>query len=1513
MTQATTLQGFSLSPHQKRLWQLQSLASDFSYRVEAVIEIQGSLQIDRLRTALKQVVARHEILRTTFPTLPGMTLPLQVISEHVQVDIQVRSTDDLHSCLEQSQAQESIFSVTCIQHTPDHHQLHFTLSALCADGASLHQFVRELTEYYAGSISSEDPLQYADIATWQNELLNDPDSKVVRQHWQQLNLDILTVQLPIANAISTVQSSDFQPQIHSITLNAELLTALQTKAKYYSVSLKTLLLTCWLVLLQRLTQTENLVTGVISEGRHYDELATVIGPLTKVLPVKVALDSEILFSTLVAQVQTQLQIALDWQDAFDWNLLQLPLSQAKDTAYCPFSFAFSDEETVVTAADVSFKLQRLATYCDRFSIQLSGRVTTTGLDLDFYYNEIEYSSSAIVQLAGYFQTLLQSVVEQPDTEIHSFSILNERDCQHLLTLNQTTADYPCEQLIHQLFEAQVQQTPDAIAIVSEQQCLTYAELNARANQLAHYLQQQNISSDVIVGLYLERSPEFIIGLLATLKAGGAFLPLDPSYPKARLSLMLQDAQVPILLTQSALLESLPATTAQILCLDSSLPHSPTPSPSHSSTPFHSSTPSSLAYVIYTSGSTGEPKGVAVEHRQLVNYVCGMADRLSLLPGSSFGLVSTIAADLGYTMLFPALCTGGCLHLISSERATDPVAFADHCRHNPLDVLKLTPSHLAALLSSDRAVDLLPRQRLILGGEALPWTLIQQLRQLGATCQIWNHYGPTEATIGVLTAPVPDCADTATVPLGQPLPNTQVYLLDEQQQIVPIGAVGEIYIGGAGVARGYLHQPQLTQEKFIANPFRAKISEQLYRTGDRARYRPDGSLEFLGRKDDQIKIRGFRIELGEIETVLRQQPGVAQAVVIARDDISGQLQLLGYVVIHPSTETSLNSLQEALQAQLPAHMVPALMQLPTLPLLPNGKVDRQALPTPDSVQADGPVYVAPRTSVEIALAEIWGKLLGLSRVGIHDNFFALGGDSILSIQMIARAHQVGMRLTPKQIYQHQTIAELATIADTTATIQIEQGLVTGSVPLTPIQHWFFEQAACDLHHWNQAVLLEPQEALEPQVLQQAVQHLLQHHDVLRSRFQQIEQKWQQTIHDSASEIQVELVDLTSLPASEQWQALDCQAAILQSSLDLTKGDLIRLALFTLNLDGTPVQRLLIVIHHLVVDGVSWRILLEDLQTAYHHLNQGQTVQLPEKTTSVQQWSQCLQDYARSESMQEASHWQTAVSEKAIALPVDQATESISIASLQTIEFVLSSAETHTLLHDLPQTLRVQVQEVLLTALVQTLTTWASTSTMRLDLEGHGREDLFETVDLSRTVGWFTSLFPVRLTLTPGLETVDALRSIKTQLRQVPHGGIGYGIWRYLSAHEPSFNPASQVRFNYLGQADTFLNQLSLFRWATESCSSNRSARHHTPYLLDVSGLVQGEQLNLTWSYSDQVHHKTTVQDLVHQFGQNLRSLLFCNQTQPNAYTPTDFPLANVNQTDLNKLLLKLSQADGEKLV
>ncbi|HEY9874103.1 MAG TPA: amino acid adenylation domain-containing protein, partial [Candidatus Obscuribacterales bacterium] len=621
--------------------------------------------------------------------------------------------------------------------------------------------------------------------------------------------------------------------------------------------------------------------------------------------------------------------------------------------------------------------------------------------------------------------------------------------QLLFDFNNTAADYPKDKCIHQLIEQQAALTPDSIAVVFENQHLTYRQLNERANQVAHYLQKLGVTPEVVVGICLERSLEIVIAILGILKAGGAYLPLDPGMPAERITLMLQDAQAAVLLTQAQFVEALQATslqekTRQLICLDTQWDEIAKESTESCSSIV---TTENLAYVIYTSGSTGKPKGVAVEHEQILNYLYGILPRLDLAAASSFAMVSTFAADLGNTVIFPALCTGGCLHVIPQEMASDPEALAAYFEQHSIDCLKIVPSHLAALLTSPKAASILPRKRLVLGGEATHWDLLARIQEYAPDCVIINHYGPTESTVGVLTYQVNNNNLgylSETVPIGRPIANTQIYILDSQLQPVPIGVTGELYIGGNSVARGYLNQPEITAEKFIVNPFLTSSQSRLYKTGDAARYLADGNIEFLGRIDNQVKIRGFRIELGEIEAVIRQHPDIEQVVVIAREDVSGDKRLVAYVV--PNVEEfSVTFLRQLLQQKLPDYMIPsALVQLKTLPLNFNGKVDRQALPAADIVALQGN-FVAPRNPVEETLAAIWAEVLKIEKVGIYGNFFELGGHSLLATQVISRLRQAFQVDVPlHHLFESPTVAELAVVIASKLSEQADEALMAEMV-------------------------------------------------------------------------------------------------------------------------------------------------------------------------------------------------------------------------------------------------------------------------------------------------------------------------------------------------------------------------------------------------------------------------------------------------------------------------------------
>ena len=766
-----------------------------------------------------------------------------------------------------------------------------------------------------------------------------------------------------------------------------------------------------------------------------------------------------------------------------------------------------------------------------------------------------------------------------------------------------------------------------------------------------------------------------------------------------------------------------------------------------------------------------------------------------------------------------------------------------------------------------------------------------------------------------------------MPIGRPIANTQIYILDKHLQPVPVGVPGELYIGGDGLARGYLNRPELTQEKFIPNPFlREKgiktnlspfLSEEilpypipgnrLYKTGDLARYLSDGNIEFLGRIDHQVKIRGFRIELGEIEAILNQHPAVRETVVLDREKVLGDKHLVAYIVTEQPLAPSISDLRRFLKEKLPEYMVPSVfMQLEALPLTPNGKIDRKALPAPDTARPKlEKVFVAPRTPVETKLVNIWSQVLGVEQVGIYDNFFELGGDSILTIQIIARASQAGLQLTSKQLFEHQNIAELAAIAVTKKALLAEQGLVKGAVFLTPIQKWFFEQNLPDPHHFNQAVLLEVRQPIDLALLEQALRHLLLHHDALRLRFEQIESGWQQA--QSSSEVSVPLTrwDFSALAEAEQTLAIEATATELQASLNLSTEPLMRVGFFDLGVHQP--SRLLIVIHHLVVDGVSWRILLEDLQTAYQQIGWGEQVQLPAKTTSFQQWSQKLQEYARSTALQqELDYWCRQSRKPSISLPVDIPGGENIMASVDSVSSTLSFLETQALLKEVPQIYNTQINDVLLTALVQAFAQWTGERTLLVDLEGHGREEISDEVDLSRTVGWLTTVFPILLNLGEVFNPGDALKKVKEQLRGIPNRGLGYGVLRYLSndweiTEQLRTLPQAEVIFNYLGQFDQTLSESSLFRLTQESSGLARSLRGERCHLLEINGLVSQGQLQLNWSYSQKVHCRSTIETLAQGFMEALRSLIaHCHSPEAGGFTPSDFPLAQLGQNELNEV-------------
>lgn len=1905
------------------------------------IAFKGNLNSSAFEQAWQQAAKRHSVLRTSF-FWEEVEEPMQVVHRQVALPLEqydwrgINPAEQQHKLEAFLKADRSrsyqlcnppLMRLALIQMNDDVYQFIWSNHHILFDGWSRFVLFKEVLELYqalnnGNHIYLKPSFPYRKYIAW----LRQQDLSQAEAFWRR-TLQGVTAPTPLVvdRLISSISSTEeySEQQIELSLANTDRLKSL---ARQSQLTLNTLVQGAWALLLSRYSGEDDVVFGANTSGRPVDlpGVESAVGLFVNSLPVRVQVNATDSLIPWLKKLQSKQAQARQYEYS--------PLVQVQGWSELPkgvplFNSLIAFENYPVDAS-LRQKNKSLEicdfTVVNRTNYPLSVIVAPNAqLLLKIIYDRRYFDAATITRMLRHLQTLLVGMAANPQQRLQDLPLLTKTE-RHLclVTWNNTQTEYPLNLCLHQLIEAQVEKTPDAVAIVFAEQQLTYQQLNSRANQLAHYLQKLGVKPEVKVGICIERSLEMIVGLLGILKAGGAYVPIDPDYPPQRQGFIVQDCQISLLLTQEKFKATLSEFEAQVICLDSDWGMLLVEQTDNLVTNI---TPDNLAYVIYTSGSTGQPKGAMNTHVAVCNRLLWMQDTYQLTANDRVLQKTPFSFDVSVWEFFWPLLTGACLVVAQPGSHRDSNYLVKLIATEQITTLHFVPSMLRIFLQEQGLEQCHSLQRVFCSGEALPFDLQQSFFER-LQAKLYNLYGPTEAAIDV-TAWTCQCNSTqAVVPIGSPIANIQIYILDAQLRLVPVGVPGELYIGGIGLARGYFNRPELTAEKFIPHPFSDRPGARLYKTGDLARYQPDGTIEFLGRIDYQIKLRGLRIELGEIEAVLGQHPAVQQTVVVAQEDEVGKQRLVAYVVqnlqadsldsllpqitgnseqisqwetvfnktynqtsqelesifnfvgwnssytnqpisvnqmrqwvkqtvdrilhwqpnrvleigcgtglllfqiaphtdqywgtdlssaglnyirqhlqlpqvkleqrtadnfegidagsfnavvlnsvvqyfpnidyllrviegtvktvapggfifigdvrnlplseafhasvqlyqspaslsiaelkhriqnriereqellidpaffialqqylpqishvqIHPKRGHNLNEmtkfrydvtlhiyadeanldrgiqpfswldwqqeeltvdrirqllvtnepemlglrrvpnarvladikalellthdrelnnvgelqaaldkntanvgvdpeafwslaedlpyiinihwsnstndgnydvifgrrraelptiipvfpdepvvlkswdayannpvqrklaanlvpqLRHYLEEKLPDYMLPAaFVILKNLPLTSNGKVDRKALPEPGTARPDLPDFVSPRTAIEAQLAEIWSQVLGLEQVGIHDNFFELGGDSILSIQAIAKAKQAGIQLSPKQLFDYPTIAQLAAVVSTTPDQQTEQGAVTGAVPLTPIQKWFFAQELLDSHHWNQAVLLQLRQKLEPALLAKAVQQLLIHHDTLRLRFECTASGWQQVNAAPDEVAPFSHIDLSAMPASEQLSAMEAAATQLQASLDLEKGPILRVALFDF---GTKQpSRLLIVIHHLAVDGVSWRILLADLQTAYQQLSRGELISLPAKTTSFQGWAYRLQEYAQSlELKQQMNYWLTALQQPVSLLPVDYFGDTNTVASSRTIAISLTVEETQALLQQVPKVYNTQINDVLLAALAQAFGQWTGDYSLLVDLEGHGREMLFADVDLSRTVGWFTSLFPVNLDLGASVEPGEALKTVKEQLRQIPNNGIGYGIICYLS-NEPEIKakfaalPQAEVLFNYLGQLDATLAELSLFELVPEFGGNTRSSRGNRSHLLIVNGFVTQGKLQLSWAYSNAVHQASTVENLAQKFLSALRSLIaHCQCPTAGGYTPSDFPLVKLDRASLDELI------------
>jgi len=1487
ISQRTTSDALPLSPAQERLWVLHQLQPNLPlYNESFLFRLSGQLDSIVLEKSLNEIIQRHEILRTSIVVTEGQ--PSQIIASSKTINLPIVDLQELpdqqeaqakqianHSSSQPFDLAEApLLRVLLLRLKQTEHIMLLTMHHIISDGWSWGILFQELTTLYqayiAGNSSplSELPIQYADFALWQQQQLQAPELETQLAYWQQ--------QLKNAPPVVELPTDFLRPAIEryqgartAFVLPQHLTNQLKSVCKRERVTLFVLLLAAFKTLLYRYNSSEDILVATPVANRTQIETESLIGCFINTLVLRTDFSGNLSFRELLLRVQ-EVELAAQAHQDLPFAQLVKALQPERNLSYSPlFQIMFVFQQAPVLALDLpNLKLQPLLVDSGvaKFDLTLFVEDNYQGLTGAIEYNTDLFKAETIARMLGHFQTLLESIVTGLDRRLSDLQLLTAAERHQLLVeWNHTEINYLQNQCLHELFAAQVEKTPDAVAVVFADEQLTYRQLDQHANAVAHHLQQLGIKPDMLVGICLERSLLMVVGLLGVLKAGAAYVPLDPTYPSERLAFMLSDSQAKVLLTQQHLLETLPPYQAKVICLDSV-----DITTNSAVAPTTKVSPLDLAYTIYTSGSTGKPKGVQISHSAVVNFLQSMQRQLGLTASDILLSVTTISFDIAALELYLPLITGAKVVLVSREAASDGKLLNEQLADASATVMQATPATWRMLLAAGWQGS--QQLKILCGGEALPRDLAKQLLEKGAI--VWNLYGPTETTIWSTAYAVKDSElATGFVPIGRPIANTQIYLLDSQQQPVPIGVPGELYIGGAGVARGYLNRPDLTDKKFVLHA----SGNRLYKTGDLARYLPNGNIEYLGRLDQQVKIRGFRIELGEIEAVLRQHPAVLSTIVMAmaRTDVADSPRLVAYIVLCSQPVPSISEWRGFLKHYLPDYMIPsAFVILEALPLTPNGKVDRRALPAPDTAQPEVDEAIAtPRTLQEQVLAKIWCQVLRIEQVGIHDNFFDLGGDSILSVLITSRADQAGLQLTTKQLFQNQTIAELAAVAIQTISQPLHQSetlqsppqhkakgytpanfplakldqqqldrLITSNLddiyPLSPVQQGllfhtlsapnsgiYFMQMSCTLHG-----------ELNVSAFKQSWQIAIARHSILRTAFiwEDLEQPLQVVLQNVELPWQSydwrELSPNQQLAQLEAWLPTERSQGFTLSQAPLMRITLIHLAENTYQFTWSS--------HHLLLDGWSIPLVIKEVFTIYLALCQGKKISL----TPSRPYRDYIAWLQQQDLSPAAAFWRQLLQGFTTPTPLgmNQAAKKASQDGSYHIQTITLSAATTAALQSVAQKQRLTLNTLIQGTWALLLHHYSNQQDVVFGATSSGRPTDLAGVEF--IVGLLISTLPVRVQVSPTEFLLPWLQQI--QLQQIEARQYEYSP--LARVQKWSDCPPSVSLFESLVVFENYPTDSSLLRWGDNLEMHNVRVAIDNGYPLTIR-VLPGKELSLQMLY------------------------------------------------------------------
>ncbi|WP_298734509.1 non-ribosomal peptide synthetase [uncultured Chitinophaga sp.] len=1500
-------ESYPVSFAQKRLWILSQYPEvSKAYIIPNQVELSEELNMEHFRLAIHAVADRHEILRTVFREDQHGEVRQWILPEDaLNIDIQFLD----FSMLEQPAAEADmyieadgfkafdlangpLFRMSLIKLAPGRYRFYYIMHHIISDGWSLGVLIRDVLSYYHAYRKGVSPnippleIQYKDYACWQLSQLEAGKINKDKDYWHAVFADDIPLLeipgRPLRPAVKTNRGELLETWLSKATT-----ARLKQFTQAHEGSLFITLLSLWNALLYRYTEQEEIVMGTAVAGRDHAGLEDQIGFYVNTLALRNRIDPTKTFADLYAGVRANALEAFSHQ-SFPFDLLVESLQLQRDNSRNPLfdvmltllsSDTANSRATVSEeqAATIRFRGKRNA----KFDIEINGVEAGPQLQLIVNYNADIYDEAFVSQLLRHFSKLTEAVLDNPHLPLSKYDLLLAEEREQLLhAFNNTARPYPDDKTVIQLFEAQVRRTPGSIAVSSAQGVLTYAQLNAAANQLGHYLREQYaIGADDLVGIELSRTPALIIAIYGVLKAGGAYVPLDPANPADRKAYIKADAGCKCTIDE------------EFMARFNVVAHRYS-----NADPVPVNDAGSLVYVIYTSGSTGAPKGVMIEHRSLVNRLVWMQHAYPLKSADVILQKTTYSFDVSVWELLWWSMYGASVHLLEPEGEKVPSSIVQSIATAGVTVMHFVPAMLSSFLGylkefPEEKKQLRSLKQVFTSGEALSKDHRDELLEALPRVSLMNLYGPTEASIDVTYYDCKEQRNDHIIPIGKPIFNTQLYVLDQHLQLSPVGVKGHLYIAGTGLARGYVNNEALTRKKFIPHPFRP--GHLLYDTGDVALWLPDGNIHFLGRADDQVKIRGFRIELGEIEYHIRRKEGIDDAVVLVRETVPGQKDLVAFIVSREAQEVS--ALRNYLADKVPHYMVPAhFVQVDSIPLNASGKANRKQLLALDKAAlADKVAFVAPRNEKEKALIAVCEAVLNRRSISIKENFYNLGGDSIKSIQMVSRLKQAGYTLKVEDILRTPVLEALASLL-VINTHQVDQSPVTGVVALTPIQHYFFENTPV-LQHFNQSILLKSQAPIDLQLLDRCLKELLIHHDALRMVFTLQDGVWRQ--FNNAADAVGELISSWDLSAAadplEEMKRLTTE---LQAAFDLSCGPLLKAAHFRLA-DG---ERLAIIIHHLVTDGISWRILIEDLLALYQQYQENNVPVLPAKTDSYQRWASLQQEYANSgKILKEAACW-TSICEKDVPVIRTDHPHSGPLFLEDKVTFSLDEQTTRLLQTKFHTIYNTEVNDVLLTGLGLAISEVFGQQQVVVKMEGHGREEIIDNADISRTVGWFTTMYPFILEVESAGNAVDSLIRVKEDLRKIPNKGIGYGMLKYLNKDYHHLHYTPSVLFNFLGDFDTtFADRNDTgFSYATEAIGPNIARENTDEVLLNISGSFVGGRLYIGIMYAAAVYDEDTIARLQAAYKKHLAALIETVSGEPHRFkTPSDLTYRDLSMQEL----------------